>query len=65
MDITLEELRTLKQEVAEERKQITAKRGQRLLEMAHLHYVEKKSLAEIGKQYGLSRQRVHQILQDV
>lgn len=57
---TIEDLRTAWE--AGKRAKGTKGNVERALAIGRLYYVEKLTMQEIGKRYGLSRQRVHQIL---
>lgn len=58
----LAEYREMKKTSNERREEYLLKLPQRNLDIARLYYKEGLSLAKIGVRYGLSRARVHQIL---
>ncbi len=60
---TFEELLQLKEEYERQKTQRKGANANRAMHMATLRFKEKKTLQEIATQYGLTRQRIHAILQ--
>jgi DNA-binding transcriptional regulator LsrR (DeoR family) len=58
----VDELRNLLQATRDQRIAKRAKRSRDIQEMAKLHLIDKLSYADIGKKYGITRQRVHQLI---
>ena len=61
MNTTIEELRALQSEYIKSKEETKRIEHARNMEIMRLRFQDKMSLASIGKKYGLSRQRVHQI----
>lgn len=64
-NITIEELIVKHNAAKEERKGAKERLDERAVRMAELRYVQGLTLAAIGKQYGLSRERVRQIIEEL
>jgi len=62
-ETNLEELRKLQTEFIAKRGELIEGIKTRTIEMAELRYKHGKTLQEIATLYGLTRQRVHKILQ--
>ena len=61
----LREYRALRADAVKKKQEYMDKMPQRKVDIARLYYKEGLSLAKIGERYGLSRQRVHQILNEL
>ena len=62
MQPTITELRTLQHAAIAKSKQNHNEKPERNLEMIRLRYVDGMTLDAIGKKYGITRQRVNQIV---
>lgn len=61
----IESYRLLRAESQKKRDAYLANIPKRNLDIARLRYVDKLSLAKIGERFGITRARVHQILNDL
>lgn len=62
---TLEELRALRDAAQQKRKEAIANKGLRNIEIARLRLVEGLTLQAIGDKYGLTRERVRQLIAEL
>lgn len=60
--ITYEDLQKAKTEARLKKEEIKNQLPERIAKMAHLHYNEGKTFRQIAKEFGISHQRVHQLL---
>ena len=63
-ELTLDELFKLRDEKQEKLKEERAKQKERQREILQLHLVDGMSMIDIGKKFGITRGRVHQIITD-
>ena len=61
-ELTLDELFKLRDEKQEKLKEERSKQKERQREILQLHLVDGVSMADIGKKFGITRGRVHQII---
>ena len=62
--LSLDELFKLRDEKQEKLKEERAKQKERQREILQLHLVDGMSMIDIGKKFGITRGRVHQIITD-
>ena len=61
-ELTLDELFKLRDEKQEKLKEERSKQKERQREILQLHLVDGMSMIDIGKKFGITRGRVHQII---
>ena len=61
----LAQYRLLRADAQKRKEEYIEKLPQRKLDIARLYYQEHLTLAKIGERYGITRARVHQILNDL